>query len=95
VANPGFSDWPGPLSLAGPRSFRLKLGFNIMGRPACLIFNALRQSGIITPTDMVLGITFLHTLGPILWDFDDLCMLFWRDSHRAFWRNIRSTRHDV
>jgi hypothetical protein len=26
--------------------------------------------------DMVLGIMFLRTLGPILWDFDDLCMAF-------------------
>jgi predicted aspartyl protease len=26
--------------------------------------------------DVVLGITYLRTLGPILWDFDDLCMAF-------------------
>lgn len=26
--------------------------------------------------DMVLGTSFLRTLGPILWDFDDLCMAF-------------------
>jgi hypothetical protein len=66
-----------------------------MGRSACLIFNALKHPGIITPTDLVLGITFLHTLGPILWDFDDLCMLFWHDGHRVFSRSIGSTRHDV
>jgi hypothetical protein len=24
--------------------------------------------------DIILGITFLHTLGPILWDLEDLCM---------------------
>jgi hypothetical protein len=58
VADTGFNDWLGPLSLARPQSFGLKLGFNIMGRPACLIFNALRHPGVITPTDMVLGITF-------------------------------------
>jgi len=27
--------------------------------------------------DMVLGVSYLRTLGPILWDFDDLCMAFW------------------
>jgi len=26
--------------------------------------------------DIVLGTTYLRTLGPILWDFDDLCMAF-------------------
>jgi hypothetical protein len=26
--------------------------------------------------DLVLGVTFLRTLGPILWDFDDMCMVF-------------------
>lgn len=26
--------------------------------------------------DMVLGAAWLCTLGPILWDFDDLCMAF-------------------
>lgn len=28
--------------------------------------------------DMVLVATFLHTLGPILWDFDNSCIAFWR-----------------
>jgi hypothetical protein len=45
--------------------------------------------------DMVRGVTFLRTLGPILWDFDDLCMAFTRNGHRVFWRGIGSTRHDV
>ena len=45
--------------------------------------------------DMVLGVTFLRTLGPILWDFDDLCMAFSREGRRVFWRGIGSTRHDV
>jgi hypothetical protein len=43
----------------------------------------------------VLGITFLRTLGPILWDFDDLCMAFTRGGHRVFWRGIGSQRFDV
>jgi hypothetical protein len=45
--------------------------------------------------DMVLGVTFLRTLGPILWDFDDLCMAFTRGDRRVFWRGIGSTRQDV
>ena len=44
---------------------------------------------------MVLGIKFLRTLGPILWDFDDLCMAFTRGVCRVFWRGIGSTRYDV
>jgi hypothetical protein len=28
--------------------------------------------------DFILGVDFLRTLGPILWDFDALTMTFWR-----------------
>ena len=45
--------------------------------------------------DMVLGVNFLRTLGPILWDFDDLCMAFNKAGRRVFWRGIGSTRYDV
>ena len=34
--------------------------------------------------DMVLDVMFLRTLGPILWDFDDLCMSFWCKGCRVF-----------
>jgi hypothetical protein len=44
---------------------------------------------------MVLGVTFLRTMGPILWDFDDLCMAFWKEGRHVFKRSIGSTRHDV
>jgi hypothetical protein len=50
VSDPGFSVWPSPLSLAGPRSFRLKFGFSIAGYPTCLLVDVLRHPGIITPT---------------------------------------------
>jgi len=40
--------------------------------------------------DMVLGIAFIKTLGPILWDFDELCMSFWHRGHKVFWRGIDS-----
>ena len=45
--------------------------------------------------DMVLGVSFLRTLGPILWDFDDLCMTFWHHGQRLLWKGIGSTRWDI
>jgi hypothetical protein len=45
--------------------------------------------------DMVLGISFLKTLGPILWDFGDLCMAFWHHGRRVFWKGIGSDRWDI
>ncbi|WVZ83728.1 hypothetical protein U9M48_030848 [Paspalum notatum var. saurae] len=39
--------------------------------------------------DVVLGIAFLCTLGPILWDFDQLCLSFRRQGCRMQWRGIR------
>ena len=44
--------------------------------------------------DMVLGISFLKTLGPILWNFDELCMSFWHHGHRVLWRGIGSPQKD-
>ena len=34
--------------------------------------------------DLVLGVDYLRTLGPILWDFEDLCMAFWWHGCRVF-----------
>ena len=31
--------------------------------------------------DFILGVDFLRTLGPILWDFDALTITFWRLDH--------------
>lgn len=45
--------------------------------------------------DMVLGISFLRSLGPILWDLDDLVMAFWRHGKRVMWKGIGSTRWDI
>jgi hypothetical protein len=44
--------------------------------------------------DMVLGISFLRTLGPILWDFEDLCMAFWWQGKRVLWKGLNSERWD-
>lgn len=38
--------------------------------------------------DMVLGATFLRKMGPILWDFDDSCLAFWRKGRRILWRGL-------
>jgi len=40
--------------------------------------------------DMVLGVTWLRTLGPILWDFDNLCMAFTYHGRRVLWRGVGS-----
>lgn len=45
--------------------------------------------------DMVLGISYLRTLGPILWDFDDLVMAFWHHGKRVMWKGLGSTRTDI
>lgn len=42
--------------------------------------------------DIVLGVQFLHTLGTILMDFDDLCMSFTHQGHSVFWKGIGSTQ---
>jgi hypothetical protein len=34
---------------------------------------------------MVLGVHWLHTLGPILWDFDRARMSYWQDDHHVVW----------
>lgn len=45
--------------------------------------------------DVVLGVSFLHTLGPILWDFDYLCMAFWHHGHCVLWKGVGSTHWDI
>ena len=41
--------------------------------------------------DMVLGVRWLRTLGPILWDFDDMCLAFWRRDRRVLWHGLDSS----
>ena len=39
--------------------------------------------------DFILGVYFLSTLGPILWDLDVLSLIFWRaGGHRVQWTSI-------
>lgn len=45
--------------------------------------------------DVILGVEFLRTLGPILWDFEDVCMAFTCGSRRVLWKGIGSPRDDI
>jgi hypothetical protein len=40
--------------------------------------------------NIILGIQWLRTLGPILWDFDNLTMCFWHDGRRVLWTGVGS-----
>jgi len=44
---------------------------------------------------MVLGVSWLRSPGPILWDFDDLCMSFVHHGRRVLWKGLGSTRTDI
>ena len=44
--------------------------------------------------DLVLGVQFLRTLGPILCDFDDLCLAFWHRDRCVLWHGLGSPRRD-
>ncbi|KAK1628363.1 hypothetical protein QYE76_002678 [Lolium multiflorum] len=42
--------------------------------------------------DFILGVDFLSTLGPILWDLDVLSLIFWREGgRRVHWTGMGST----
>jgi hypothetical protein len=42
--------------------------------------------------DFILGVDFLSTLGPILWDLDVLTLIFWREEgRRVQWMGISGT----
>jgi hypothetical protein len=45
--------------------------------------------------DIILGIEFLRTLRPILWDFEDLCMAFTHVHVRALWKGLGSPSDDI
>lgn len=61
------------------------------GLPLQIDAENFKVDGLAIPLggyDIVLRITWLRTLGPILWDFDDLRMSFWRNGHRITWLGI-------
>ncbi|KAK1616269.1 hypothetical protein QYE76_021786 [Lolium multiflorum] len=41
--------------------------------------------------DFILGVDFLRTLGPILWDFDALTMTFWCQGRHIRWEGLGGT----
>jgi hypothetical protein len=45
--------------------------------------------------EIILGTTFLRTLGPVLWDLQDLCMAFWHEGRRILWKGLGSVRTDT
>jgi len=45
--------------------------------------------------DVILGVDFLRTQGPILWDFEDLCMAFTWGSRRILWKGLGSPHDDI
>lgn len=45
--------------------------------------------------DMVLGVQWLSTLGPILWDFQQLTLSFWHHERQITWHGIPSSRHTL
>jgi hypothetical protein len=47
------------------------------------------------PLDCYDGMKYLHTLSPILWDFEDLCMAFWHQGRRVLWKGLGSPRTDI
>jgi hypothetical protein len=40
--------------------------------------------------DFILGVDYLRTLGPILWDFEALTLSFWRGDRCVVWRGVGS-----
>lgn len=45
--------------------------------------------------DLVLGVDYLRTLGPILWDFEDLCLSFCRGDRPVLWKGVGSPHDDI
>ncbi|XP_066347739.1 uncharacterized protein [Miscanthus floridulus] len=43
--------------------------------------------------DFILGVDYLRTLGPMLWDFEAMTLSFWREGKRVLWQGMRS--HDA
>lgn len=45
--------------------------------------------------DLVLGVDYAHTLGHVLWDFEDLYPSFRSGDRRTFWKGVGSPRDDI
>jgi hypothetical protein len=38
--------------------------------------------------DFILGVDYLRTLGPLLWDFEAMTLAFWHKGHRVLWKGV-------
>lgn len=75
-----------------------RLGLNITPRPGVCQASTLIIKGEIFSVDcyalplqgfdIILGVHWLKTLGPIIWDFEALIMAFWRDDCAVRWTGI-------
>jgi hypothetical protein len=45
--------------------------------------------------NIILGVKFLRTLGPTLWDFENLCLAFWRRGQWIVWKGLGSDRKAI
>lgn len=65
------------------------------GLPLYIAGERFQVDGLAIPLggfDIVLGLRWLRTLRPILWDFDHLHMTFWREGRQITWHGIAASR---
>ena len=60
------------------------IALHILGEQFKIDCHAIMLDGF----DIILGVHWLRTLGPILWDFELLTMSFWHGSTHVTWRSI-------
>jgi hypothetical protein len=41
--------------------------------------------------DVIIGVDFLRTLGPILWDLEAMTLAFWREGRHVLWKGVGGT----
>ena len=58
------------------------------------IFNIDCYSIKLGGYDLVLGVNWLSSLGPIIWDFNNLTMKFWRHGRQIIWTSLGKPRPD-
>jgi hypothetical protein len=59
---------------------------DIMGEHFSINMYVLSLDGF----DIILGVQWLHAFCPILWNFTNLSMSFWRYGHTVFWPGVGS-----
>jgi len=67
---------------------------NLRGQIDTEIFNIDCYSIKLGGYDLVLGVNWLSSLGPIIWDFNNLTMKFWRHGRQIIWTSLGKPRPD-